>query len=44
MHTLEEQLALEEYYKNYAREAFRIRIKKEIEEPEEIKRQWQKVS
>ena len=31
MHTLDEQLALEEYYKNYAREAFRIRIKKEIE-------------
>lgn len=31
MHTLEEQLSLEEYYKNYAREAFRIRIKKEIE-------------
>ena len=31
MHTLEEQLALEEYYKNYAREAFRIRIQKEID-------------
>lgn len=31
MNTLKEQLALEEYYKNYAREAFRIRIKKDMQ-------------
>ena len=31
MHTLEEQLELEKYYKDYAREAFRLRIQKEIE-------------
>ena len=31
MATLAEQLALEAYYKNYAREAFRTRIQKEID-------------